>query len=145
MQCRGLRLTKLAVPSSAFSASVSVETRSLWVLAKASCLVDRLLGGQGAQDDVARVVARWEGCFHLTTMGGILVYTAPPQHCCAQVVESLVVGLKLMQLSAAAQWWFSGGVQRLSQIPLELCRQSAGGKIGIVSSSWLVALCRQLL
>ena len=98
-------MTELAVPSSAFLASVSVEAKS-WALAKGSYLVDRLLGGRGAQDDVARVVARWEGCFHLTTMGGIPVYVveytvayaAPPQHYCAQAVESLVVGLKLMQL-----------------------------------------------
>ena len=50
-----------------------MEAKS-WALAKGSYLVDRLLGGRGAQDDVARVVARWESCFHLTTMGGIPVY-----------------------------------------------------------------------
>ena len=41
-------------------------------------MVDRLLGGRGAQDGVIRVVARWEGCFHFRgdrdTMDGIPVY-----------------------------------------------------------------------
>ena len=121
--------------------------------AKGSYLVDRLLGGRGAQYGVVRVVARWEGCFHsrddrdhhgwhpCVRRG---VHRGSRRASAALLCSGCgAIGRWTRSYCSCKpphQWWSSGGIRRPSQTPLELCRQSAGGKIGIVSSSWLVAL-----